>query len=49
MMSLLLFLLFVFILFPLLRVIFSVWRSVHQVKKAFSQQQQQYEDRKSVV
>jgi hypothetical protein len=24
-------------------VIFSVWRSVHQVKKAFSQQQQQYE------
>ena len=42
-MNLLLFLLIIFVLFPLLRVAFTVWRSVHHVKKAFSQQQQQYE------
>ena len=42
-MNLLLFLLLIFVLIPLLKVAFTVWRSVHHVKKAFSQQQEQFE------
>lgn len=41
-MNLLLFLFIIFILFPLIRILFGVWKSVHQVKKAFRQQQEAF-------
>lgn len=45
-MELLLLLLIFFVLFPLLKVLFSVGRTVHTFKKAFNQQSQQYHEAK---